>query len=350
MPRLRNAIINLALVLLSLVAGLGMLELGIRAASPNASVLQWRNLLDQPLMTFGTMPFLRYDSEIGYVIDPDGRRFGLSLGPLGNRLDHTPPAGQAIPAPAPNSILAVGDSFVYGSEVEDDETWPALLGASIMGQSVVNAGVGGWGLDQITLWAKRLIPVLKPPLVLVGINPFVLERCELSRFAGMPKPYFRLTDEGVEMCNVPVSPPQPRPPLDLLRRVLGYSYLAYSMTERLGLGDAWRLTRYARTVEHHDGAAVACHLIRQLDATTRSVGGRLVVVLQVARGHLHDPVAMTALNTIRDCAAMAVTVIDTRPDFAALPDQDLERMFAPGGHLSAAGNRLVAKHLATELR
>lgn len=41
-------------------------------------------------------------------------------------------------------ILAVGDSFVAGSNVSDEQTWPALLGRAT-GKSIYNLGVGGSG-------------------------------------------------------------------------------------------------------------------------------------------------------------------------------------------------------------
>lgn len=41
-------------------------------------------------------------------------------------------------------ILAVGDSFVAGSNVSDEQTWPALLGRAL-GKSIYNLGVGGSG-------------------------------------------------------------------------------------------------------------------------------------------------------------------------------------------------------------
>ena len=41
-------------------------------------------------------------------------------------------------------IVAVGDSFVAGSNVSDDQTWPALL-AQATGKTIYNLGVGGSG-------------------------------------------------------------------------------------------------------------------------------------------------------------------------------------------------------------
>ena len=52
-----------------------------------------------------------------------------------------PPLAAGATAPR-YDILAVGDSFVAGSNVSDDQAWPALL-ARATGESVYNLGVGG---------------------------------------------------------------------------------------------------------------------------------------------------------------------------------------------------------------
>jgi hypothetical protein len=58
-------------------------------------------------------------------------------------------------------IIAVGDSFVAGSNVSDDQTWPALLSASI-GRPIYNLGVGGSGpptyLANFTRFGVQLRP------------------------------------------------------------------------------------------------------------------------------------------------------------------------------------------------
>lgn len=58
-------------------------------------------------------------------------------------------------------MIAVGDSFVAGSNVSDDQTWPHLLGRAI-GQSIYNLGVGGSGpptyLSNFVFWGLDLTP------------------------------------------------------------------------------------------------------------------------------------------------------------------------------------------------
>jgi hypothetical protein len=58
-------------------------------------------------------------------------------------------------------IVAVGDSFVAGSNVSDDQTWPALLAKSA-GRPIYNLGVGGSGpptyLANFTRFGTQLHP------------------------------------------------------------------------------------------------------------------------------------------------------------------------------------------------
>lgn len=51
------------------------------------------------------------------------------------------------PGGAGPPILAVGDSFTFGDEVDALEAWPAQLQA-LLGRRVLNGGVTGYGLDQ----------------------------------------------------------------------------------------------------------------------------------------------------------------------------------------------------------
>jgi hypothetical protein len=45
------------------------------------------------------------------------------------------------------AVLVVGDSFTFGDQVSDDETWPACLEATLH-RGVDNGGVFGYGAAQ----------------------------------------------------------------------------------------------------------------------------------------------------------------------------------------------------------
>ncbi len=75
--------------------------------------------------------------------------------------------------------LVVGDSFAFGDEVLDSESWPAVLEKAI-DAPVVNAAVAGFGLDQSVLRAERLAPIVAPDRIIVS---FVPHDVSTTRFA-----------------------------------------------------------------------------------------------------------------------------------------------------------------------
>lgn len=71
----------------------------------------------------------------------------------------------AVPSRA--DIVTIGDSQVYGACVKAEEAWPFQL-QSMMGKSVYNASMEGWGAVQYAMVADELAS-LNPSLLVVGI-------------------------------------------------------------------------------------------------------------------------------------------------------------------------------------
>ena len=173
------------LVLVSVAIGLGLIELGVRASTwtwlfawPNY-VLDARRVLAQTDNGRSV-----HDERLGYRPRPGHTAPGITIDPEGLRTTGAAPAGDKAP------ILAVGDSFTFGEEVADGESWPADL-QRITGRRVLNGGVSGYGFDQIVLRAEALAPVYKPGAIIVAFiaddirrrllsNPKAVER-ELSK-------------------------------------------------------------------------------------------------------------------------------------------------------------------------
>jgi lysophospholipase L1-like esterase len=87
-----------------------------------------------------------------------------SLGFRGENFPRQKPPGEL-------RILAIGDSFTFGSFVEDDETLPARIEAEFMGTClapvrVINAGVGGTTIETHAAMAERGLAV-QPDLVVL---------------------------------------------------------------------------------------------------------------------------------------------------------------------------------------
>src|SRR5262245_5906106 len=106
-----------------------------------------------------------YDPLLGWRQRANVRWGEYTMGDLGVRMNSGAESRRPL---APGAVVAVGDSFTAGSEVADAETWPAQL-ERLIGRPVINAGVGGYGTDQMILRAESLLPVLQPSAVVVGI-------------------------------------------------------------------------------------------------------------------------------------------------------------------------------------
>lgn len=72
------------------------------------------------------------------------------------------------PDPAKYTVLAIGDSFTFGIDTNDAETWPYLLQAKDSRLNVINLGVGGYGIDQMYLTLRETIGEYNPRLVIVA--------------------------------------------------------------------------------------------------------------------------------------------------------------------------------------
>lgn len=88
-------------------------------------------------------------------------------------------------------ILIVGDSFTFGDQVSDSETYAAYLENILPNTEVLNFGVHGYGLDQMLLMLQRQAPIYQPDLVIFGYIYDDLHRTILS-FREYQKPRFKI--------------------------------------------------------------------------------------------------------------------------------------------------------------
>ena len=102
-------------------------------------------------------------------------------------------------------VLTIGDSFAFGGQVSDSETWQSCLNKNIKEYNFLNAGVGGYGTGQAILRAKKLYPKINPKYLLVqtlvGHN---FARDQLKRRYGNVKPYF----SKVKNERIKIVPPE----------------------------------------------------------------------------------------------------------------------------------------------
>ena len=149
--------------------------------------------------------------ELGFVPIPDSR--GLEIMPIGAPvpvrydkngfrvpIDVTVPTGNKHPV-----ILTLGCSFTYGAATHAKNTFPYLVSA-YTGGSTMNAGVSSYGLSQMEIIAKKLVPRFKPDYVIVQYSPWLVKRA-IRPFAPsyngkLPNPYY--AEDGPVTITPPV--------------------------------------------------------------------------------------------------------------------------------------------------
>ncbi len=260
--------------------------------------------------------------------------------------------GAESPAGAP--VIAVGDSFTFGDEVDDADTWPAQL-EGLLATPVVNGGVFGYGLDQIALRAEALLARGRAAALVVSIVPNDVLRCEYAyRYAW--KPYFSVQDGELALEGVPVPEPDRGPPQEPApRRWLRWSFLADLVYRRLDPED-WLLPDSLRV--HRRGVEVASLLVERLDALSRRQRVPwLFVVNWYPRAH-----PAPAIPIVARARALGVELLEIQPLVAAELSSgrarisDLYRIHAKAGepldvgHMTRRGNALVAAAVAERLR
>jgi hypothetical protein len=344
-------------LVVSTVLSFGALETAIRVMN-GARLTDFSDLRPLRAEANGLTP-ARYDEQLGWTVRANYLSPGFNTIDYGIRKNSA--GAEQI---SEGGILAVGDSFTAGSEVGDAESWPALLEQKL-GVRVFNAGVGGYGTDQTILNAERLIPILKPKTLLIGILlPDDVQRTGYSEY-GRPKPYFARTEAGFELRNspVPVSG-SARPDTPLIKRVLSRSMTFNTLFTRLS-PDWWYSDvngqRYVRTA--NNPIAVTCHLLERLQSRLTADGIRGIVVAQYGSPtylgrQARSIEADSVLECARDIGYEVVDEYDSLNTVAARSAVELESYYVvldrggAGriGHMSAKGNGNMASLIFAQLQ
>ena len=285
----------------------------------------------------------RHDDLLGHVPNP-----GFS-GPGVGRSFHTIDAdgfrscGEHAASHDDGAILTVGDSFTYGDEVRDEETWPAQL-QRLTGRRVLNGGVTGYGIDQMVLRAERCVAAHRPAILVLSFIADDVRRVEMRRLWWRDKPWFAVEGSGLALKGVPVPPRRPTLSPDLRHRL---------DTALLGMPVFMQhLAGYHRRVHRSGfGVEIAKRLIERLARLQADGALRVIVMAQyppdtwTQRSYLNYQ--RRIVEALLDCAARAgIATVDTFRRLAAEPNQ---RDFYASAHMNPRGNLMIASLLAATL-
>lgn len=348
------------LVIVSFAICLIILEVTLRVWD-GVPVFSTQNFVARPLDQVHGHGIVDYDARLGWVQTPNIERPDLKMttGEYGVRMPST-----KIEPLQQGAILLVGDSFAAGSEVFDDESWPAQLERSL-GRKVINAAVGGYGLDQIVLRAEMLVPLLKPRMLLVQTRlEYGISVDRMSVSSGAAKPYFTIQDGELKVENEPVPRVVPdRANIGWMRSIFGHSYLVQYVMTRLNLVQWWgnpESIKWALTPS--EAVQAGCLLMQRIaDIGTRNNIPVALIVQYSGLEPMEQPLHWERdRDQLLSCAKrQPLEVVDTLDALrSAYQNSDLasyrrlwvmhdhDRLY---GHMSAEGNRLIANLIARRL-
>ena len=278
-------------------------------------VLRWRAI--GPLPAVETGLHYRHDEVLGWhPVAGDrrtilgSRRFSVEHNRAGFRdRDHG--------AKTKPRILFLGDSFVWGFDVDQHERFTDLVQDALPGWDVINAGVAGYGTDQEYLLLTQIAGTYQPDLVFVMFCTDN-DRNENSsnKEYGFYKPYFVRDGGGLVLKGTPV------------RRAETYWFNEHPWLF------SFRLTRAAAKLLHpYPGVQVPDPTLDELRLIARFLEERQVALLAGMTDN--DP---------------GVEGYFASAHIPLLTFRDIERFPTFGSHWTPAGHREVSRRVLTLLQ
>lgn len=200
------------------------------------SVLLSLTFAEGVLRTFFAQRFALADDErsLAYRHDPELGWFPLASSEReiqGTRLFHARHNARGFrdPEHGPKTrprLVVLGDSFVWGFDVEAEERFTERLRERLPDVDVANLGVSGFGTDQTLLLFQQQASFYAPDVVLLifAAENDREDNVTNRRYGPYYKPYFERGARGLELRGVPV--PRGVPYLLEQHPWLGWSALA----------------------------------------------------------------------------------------------------------------------------
>ena len=384
------------LVLTGLAAGVALGELVLRLAFPSYRA----RFRVYDLVESERGKFARYDPRLGWsgVPDAEGTFEWLDCRHhvRQNRFGWRGPAYDPGSPRAPR-LAVLGDSFVWGFGVEDDDIFTRVFErASPSPIEVVNMGVSGYGTDQELLAWRERGQEWRPRRVLLAITLYTdLYDNVFPERDGYPKPFFRFGPDGtLQLQGIPV-PSRPGPwrqgavgvrhssgrlLADLAARSavvsLGLEAAARQPALRRALEDYdalpprlggydWERDLYRQPLDaRHEAAwSLLTALVRELRRDVEGRGAALSVLLVPSVVQVYpglwtefatrvggplDPDLPNRILTER-LRGEGLAVIDPLPALRAAGRHNPDLYFPANRHWTADGHRLVAEVLRQQL-
>jgi len=320
--------------------------------------------------------YLAPDRELGWSIKPNGRSGAYTASAEGLRGAPGGETSASVPA-GKIRVSVYGDSFTHGDGVALEDTWAVQLERLRADVQVLNFGVPAYATDQAFLRFRRDGRRFPAQVHILGIWPEDLVRnLSVARFYLAPggnlsssKPRFVLGPGGaLALVNSPVLAREEFLDSLLQKRVapvlaLDYWYREdeqrfplyyhlHSLRAALSVHSAYQRQETRRRLyfeRESEALQLAAAIAEAFRDEVRALGARAYVALIPMRELVHAQ-ASGAFPLAELLRLRGIDVLDFAPAFESRAgDAGIDALYLPDGHLTAAGNRLIAEQLAREV-
>lgn len=245
------------------------------------------------------------------------------------------------------SVLAAGDSFTFGNQVDNKSTWPSCLERE-SGLTVVNAGVPGYGAAQAVLRVKEILAEQKHfNLVIWSILvDDDIDRDKLMVRSSFVKPAVIYRNGIVGFSQITSKQNPINRQLYEPDEADGFLYLL-KLTDRLLLfRELGHLLGYTERIDlAHPNAATSQQIIDfAFDEFNKLPASRKLVVLQYSKNNAHKPISSERSQLIDAARKRRLNLVDTRAVITSV-----EPLKVWNGHHTELGNKLVCEEILKEL-
>lgn len=293
-------------------------------------------------MEVNPMELMVYDSQRGWAMRPNLRDRTMSPGWITNTNARGIRGQEDYPyerTPNTTRIVTLGDSYTFGFEVNDDESYSSHL-AGLVNAEVLNLGVPGYGHDQMLLYLQQEGVKYHPNVVILGYLRMDKMRNSLP-FSFAAKPTFELAAGRLELRGVPVPD---------LHSILDNEIYRSSLFDLASMmGSRYRASSGTRENDENDLTEA---IVSEMDRVCRENGSTLVVAYLPQNARELNGQIPTDAHFVEDvCLRHHIHFRDVSPALkAGMSTGTVRRIQRMPRHFNSSESNVIAQDLREYLR
>jgi hypothetical protein len=243
--------------------------------------------------------------------------------------------------PGKQRILIFGDSFTYGDDVSDHETYSYYLQQLLPNAEIINMGVHGYGHDQMLVLLQEEGIKYKPDIVILGFVTADMNR-NILHFRDYAKPRFIVERNTLRLIGSPVPPPA---------YFLKWEWAKLKSWEILKLIAREYGSKIGLKNRNMNAKFVTSHILNRFIEVVHDIGAQPLFVYLTTGDEMMDPALASNGEEFLQKFCQKNEQVDffsTRKDFLEATRRGT-KINTPGGHWDSAGHWIVANSIKAHL-